>query len=64
MDETYLNGELLSKEKLTESFKIEERNHQIKQQFWGGYSRHNQIVKIISTENSVSEEIIIETTQL
>ncbi len=60
MDETHLNGELLSKEKLNESFKIEERNHQIKQQSWGGYSRHNQIVKIVSTENSETEKIIVE----
>jgi len=60
MDETHLYGELLSKEKLKESFKIEERNHQIKQQSWGGYSRHNQIVKITSNENSETEKIIVE----
>jgi len=60
MDKTHLFGELLSKEKLTESYKIEERNHQIKQQHWGGYSRHNQIFKITSAENSESEKIIVE----
>ena len=60
MDKTHLYGELLSKEKLNESYKIEERNHQIKQQSWGGYSRHNQIIKIISTENSEIEKIIVE----
>ena len=60
MDQTHLHGELVSKEKLNQSFKVEERNHQIKQQFWGGYSRHNQIVKIISNEHSKIEEIIVE----
>jgi vancomycin resistance protein VanW len=60
MDKTHLNGELSSKEKLKESYRIEERNHQIKHQFWGGYSRHNQIVKIISTENSETEKMIVE----
>jgi len=60
MDETHLYGELTSKEKLTASYKIEERNHQIKQQNWGGYSRHNQIVKIVSTENSETETVIVE----
>lgn len=60
MDKTHLYGELLSKEKLNESYKIEERNHQIKQQSWGGYSRHNQIIKVISTENSETEKIIVE----
>ncbi|TVZ07848.1 vancomycin resistance protein VanW [Cellulophaga sp. RHA_52] len=60
MDETHLYGELLSKEKLNEAFKIEERNHQIKQQIWGGYSRHNQIVKITSTENTITEKVIVE----
>ena len=60
LDKTHLNGELQSKEKLTESFTIEERHHQIKQQFWGGYSRHNQIFKIVTTENSQTEKMIVE----
>lgn len=60
MDETHLHGELLSKEKLIKSYKVEERNHQIKQQSWGGYSRHNQIVQVISTENSETEKILVE----
>lgn len=60
LDETHLNGELLSKQKINESFKIEERNHQINQQFWGGYSRHNQIFKITTTDTVESEEMIVE----
>ena len=60
LDETHLHGELFSKNKLIETFKIEERNHQIKQQFWGGYSRHNQIFKITTTEFSKTEKLIVE----
>ncbi|WP_103864664.1 VanW family protein [Aquimarina sp. I32.4] len=60
LDETHLNGELLSKEKMNGSYKVEERNHQIKQQLWGGYSRHNQIFKICTTETSETEEMIVE----
>lgn len=60
MDKTHLFGELFSKEKVKESYRIEERNHEIKQQFWGGYSRHNQIVQIISNNNSETEKVIVE----
>lgn len=60
LDKTHLHGELFSKEKITETYRIEERNHQIKQQYWGGYSRHNQIFKIVSTENSETEKLIVE----
>ncbi|QCE40191.1 VanW family protein [Psychroserpens sp. NJDZ02] len=60
MDDTHLNGELFSKDKLEDSFKVEERNHQIKQQFWGGYSRHNQIFKIITSPHSITEKMIVE----
>jgi len=60
IDETHLHGELFSKEKLTESYKIEERNHKIEKQFLGGYSRHNQIFKISKTKNSTTEKLIVE----
>jgi len=60
LDETHLNGELFSERKLEETFKIEERNHQIRQQFWGGYSRHNQIVKIITSNNTITEKTLVE----
>lgn len=60
LDETHLNGELLSKQEINETYKIEERNHQIKQQIWGGYSRHNQIFKIVTTNNIETEEMIVE----
>lgn len=46
MDTTHLHGKLVSSDKLSTTFRVEERGHIIQQQFWGGYSRHNQIIKI------------------
>lgn len=60
LDKTHLNGELLSKNIINEEFKVEERNHMIKQQFWGGYSRHNQIFRIERNNESESEKMLVE----
>lgn len=61
VDETHLIGRLFSSEPLKETFKIEERNHLIEQQFWGGYSRHNQIYKITTNlEGEGKEELLVE----
>lgn len=51
LDKDYLNGELFSTNKLTSEFVIREENHLMKQQIWGGYSRHNQIVKVETYED-------------
>lgn len=59
VDENYLNGKLTSKEKDKSNFKIEERNHLIKNQYWGGYSRHNQIFKIEIADNKVIQESLL-----
>ncbi len=60
LDDVYLNGELFSEKKITEVYSIEERNHRIDQQIWGGYSRHNQIVKITRINEVVNEELLVE----
>lgn len=60
LDNTHLNGELLSMKKVEEVYKVEERNHIMKQQFWGGYSRHNQIFKIEKNGESVNEKLLVE----
>ncbi len=46
LDETDLNGKILCDKKIPFTYSIQERNHRILQQPWGGYSRHNQIFKI------------------
>ncbi len=55
----YLYGELYSKEKINSIYTIEERDHEIKLQFWGGYTRHNKIVKIEKTEDNSTIETIV-----
>lgn len=59
LDETLLHGELVSKEKINANYTIEERNHIIKQQFWGGYSRHNQIVQIEDINGVQTEKLLV-----
>lgn len=59
LDDEYLNGELLSSEKITSEFSVEERNHLIKQQNWGGYTRHNQIFRIETCENGEIHESLL-----
>ena len=60
MDETHLNGELFSKSELKTIYKVEERNHRMDQQIWGGYSRHNQIYKLTTEGDSVEETLLVE----
>ena len=59
LDETHLHGQLNSKEEIKEKYTIEERNHLIKQQLWGGYSRHNQIYKLKTLDDTVLEEKLL-----
>lgn len=59
LDQTHLNGELLCTKQTKTEYKIEERNHIMKQQMWGGYSRHNQIVKIETNENGETKETLL-----
>ncbi len=55
MDKDYLYGELYSKEPITSTYRVEERDHCIKQQYWGAYTRHNRIVQVET--NDMGEEI-------
>lgn len=60
LNETHLNGELFSKKKINKEYKVEERNHFMKMQLWGGYSRHNQIFKIEKNKGLTTEKILVE----
>jgi len=60
LDKTHLNGELVSKEKVEAKYRIEERNHLMKQQYWGGYSRHNQIIQIEELDGIKNEKLLVE----
>ncbi len=59
MDSNYLYGKLFSKYKLNSTFKIVEKNHKIIHQYWGGYTRHNQIIQIEKLENGIQQEKIL-----
>lgn len=39
----YLEGEIRCSKKPKYTFKIEERNHEIKTEYWGGYTRNNEL---------------------
>jgi vancomycin resistance protein VanW len=61
LDDTYLNGSLLSTTKPLSYYQVVERNHSIRQQIWGGYSRHNQIFQIeYSQDQIISEKLLVE----
>jgi len=59
LDDTFLNGELISSAKPSSFFSVVERNHIVKQQIWGGYTRHNQIVKIETFKNGDTKETLL-----
>lgn len=59
LDDTHLQGELLAKILVQKSYSVEERNQRMKQELWGGYSRHNQIYKIISAADIEEQEELI-----
>lgn len=59
LDDTHLNGALYAEKEIKVSYRLEERGHQMKQQYWGGYSRHNQIFKIEESDGLVQQESLL-----
>lgn len=55
LDDEYLHGELFCENMPDTQFKIFETDHNIQQQPWGGYTRHNKIWK--QKNNLAGEEI-------
>jgi len=62
LNETHLNGELLTQDELISNYCIEEKNHEFRQQYWGGYTRHNEIWRkeFNNKKELVTEELITE----
>lgn len=62
IDRTHLNGELRSAIQLTEKYTVFERNHRFDLQWWGGYTRHNEIWRSITDQitQEVKEELVTE----
>jgi vancomycin resistance protein VanW len=59
LEEEYLNGKLLSDKEITSTFSVKEVEHQMKQQIWGGYSRHNRIVKVEQKADGSENETLL-----
>lgn len=62
LDDEYLNGEITCNTDLKVKYEIYETDHMFKQQWWGGYTRHNRIWKKITNlaDNSTTEELVTE----
>jgi vancomycin resistance protein VanW len=61
LDETCLNGVLRAAEEQGAVYRIEERDHCMNQQFWGGYTRHNRIVQICTLpDGTETEKLLVE----
>lgn len=62
LDETHLNGNICVASELETTYEVIERNHLFKQQWWGGYTRHNEIWRRITHKISdeIKEELVTE----
>ncbi|MDR2121770.1 MAG: VanW family protein [Flavobacteriaceae bacterium] len=57
LDAQYLNGELFSSEEQEYDYEVFETDHLMKQQWWGGYTRHNKIWKKITHKRTAEETL-------
>jgi len=59
--EEYLTGEWRSVEPPLFKYEIVEKNHEMRQEFWGGYSRHNELYREVYTRDGefVREEFVV-----
>ena len=51
----YLKDSICSGKELDEKFKVVEKNHHFQSQWWGGYTRHNEIWR--EKTNKITREI-------
>lgn len=59
LDDKYLHGRLLCESELSDVYRVEERNHEMRMQFWGGYSRHNEIVQVVRHQDGTEDERLL-----
>ena len=62
MDDEYLHGEWRVSSSPEYRYEIVERNHEMKSEFWGGYSRHNKLYqqKYDLDGNMLDEQLIVQ----
>ena len=60
--EEYLEGELRASAPMQYRYEIAERNHEIRSEYWGGYTRHNELYQQIYDPegNLLNERLLIE----
>lgn len=60
--EEYLEGELRCSAPMEYRYEIAERNHEIRSEYWGGYTRHNELYQQIYDleDNLLNERLLIE----
>lgn len=51
--DTQLEGEWRCSEPMTDIYEIEERNHEMRSEFWGGFSRHNDLYQLRYNKDGV-----------
>ena len=57
---THLHGEWRMLHPLQVRYEIVERNHEMRREWWGGYSRHNQLYRMmLSKEGTLLEEQLV-----
>jgi len=62
LDDEYLNGSITCNREVDYIYKVVETDHFIKQQWWGGYTRHNKIWKhkLDKNNNILNEQLVTE----
>ena len=60
--EEYLEGDLRSSDAAECYYEIREKHHEMRNQFWGGYSRHNQIYRDVFSMDGelLRDEFVVE----
>ena len=56
LSDTHLKGSICAEQPLPEAYEVYEKNHCFKQQWWGGYTRHNEIWRKIRNIQSGKEK--------
>lgn len=60
LDEEYLHGEWRSRQAALYTYKVYEKEHLITQEWWGGYTRHNQLNRrVFNQYGQEIEDVII-----
>lgn len=62
LSSTHLHGSICSRDSTDVSYEVFERNHKFELQWWGGYTRHNEIWRMVksSVSDEIHEELITE----